>query len=120
MHLEPRGQRAVFRQSSKPLLMERAAPTESRPIVKSEFCQIPPNRLQLTDSILLMWSICLSLIGQSVGAHREYDLRINWGQCFIRASCLIVDRPAQPLAITYFGIVSDYACVQLEGEMLPC
>ena len=66
----------------------KGGPTESRPIVKSEFCQIPPNRLQLTDRILLMWSICLSVIGQSVflrrirrefgiGAHRECGLKIS-------------------------------------------
>ena len=66
----------------------KGGPTESRPIVKSEFCQIPPNRLQLIDRILLTWSICLSVIGQSVffdesaeslaiGAHQECDLKIN-------------------------------------------
>jgi hypothetical protein len=44
----------------------KGGPSESRPIVKSEFCQIPPNRLQLIDRILLMWGICLSTIGQSI------------------------------------------------------
>jgi|SRR5271167_3074852 len=57
---------AVFPQGSKRLLNGKGGPTESRPIVKSEFCQIPPNRLQLIDRILLAWSICLSAIGQSV------------------------------------------------------
>ena len=42
----------------------KGGPSENRPIVKSEFCQIPPNKLQLTDRILLVWSICLSAIEQ--------------------------------------------------------
>jgi hypothetical protein len=32
----------------------KGGPSANRPIVKSEFCQIPPNRLQLIDRILLM------------------------------------------------------------------
>jgi hypothetical protein len=52
--------------SARVLAHGKGGPTESRPIVKSEFCQIPPNRLQLIDRVLLMWSICLSVIGQSV------------------------------------------------------
>jgi hypothetical protein len=32
----------------------KGGPSENRPIVKSEFCQIPPNKLQLTNSILLV------------------------------------------------------------------
>src|SRR5208283_415531 len=43
----------------------KGGPVESRPIVKSEFRQIPPNRLQLLDRIALTWSSCLSTIGQS-------------------------------------------------------
>jgi hypothetical protein len=48
------------------LLNGKGGPTESRPIVKSEFCQNPPNRLQPRGRIQLMWSICLSVIEQSV------------------------------------------------------
>jgi hypothetical protein len=40
--------------------------SESRPLVKSEFCQNPPNWLQLIGRILLTCSLCLSAIGQSV------------------------------------------------------
>jgi len=43
----------------------KGGPIESRPIVKSEFRQTLPDRLQLLDRIALMWSICLSTIGQS-------------------------------------------------------
>jgi len=34
-------------------------------MIKSEFCQIPPNRLQPVDRIAPTWSIGLSTIGQS-------------------------------------------------------
>jgi hypothetical protein len=44
----------------------KGGPIKSRPIVKSEFCQIPPNKLQLLDRIVLAWNECLSQIGQFV------------------------------------------------------
>jgi len=40
-------------------------PVESRPIVKSEFRQIPPNRLQLSDRVPLTRSFWLSIIAHS-------------------------------------------------------
>ena len=41
--------------------------------MKSEFCQIPPNSLQLVDRITPTWSIGLSTIGQSAVFDRTPD-----------------------------------------------
>jgi hypothetical protein len=55
----------LLRQGSRGLKNGKGAPLEGRPIVKSEFRQIPPNRLQLLARIVFAWSICLSTIEQS-------------------------------------------------------
>lgn len=54
----------TLRQGCKGLAKGKGGPIESRPIVKSEFRQIPPNRSQHLARIALTWSLCLSTIGQ--------------------------------------------------------
>ena len=51
----------------------KGGPIEGRPMIKSEFCQIPPNRLQPVDRIAPTWSIGLSTIGQSAVFDRAPD-----------------------------------------------
>jgi hypothetical protein len=57
----------------QPLRRGKGGPIEGRPMIKSEFCQIPPNRLQPVDRIAPTWSIGLSTIGQSAVFDRAPD-----------------------------------------------
>jgi hypothetical protein len=58
---------------AQPLGRGKGGPIEGRPMIKSEFCQIPPNRLQPVDRIAPTWSIGLSTNGQSAVFDRAPD-----------------------------------------------
>jgi hypothetical protein len=60
---------------------------KGRPIAKSEFRQIPPNRLQLMDRITLRSSARMSTIGQS--CFMERDVR-----CWLRLAVAEIIRLA--------------------------
>jgi hypothetical protein len=69
---------------SRSLVNGKGGPIESRPIVKSEFRQIPPNRLQLVNRIEFTWSICLSTIAQSDDEDAEIAKKCVMEGLFLR------------------------------------